>query len=111
MYKIVTKIANSCHKHHKQCYRFTFRTPEGLPIYRDAVSYNAFFNSVKQRNWHNGILYYSRDETEFYNDAKRLAETLNEEVETYEIIDTGTIWEFYKLIGWDHKSQKYYTPS
>lgn len=78
-------------------------------FYRQVTSFNAFFNSVRQRNWKNAIrrgvgtpdgdwtLYGATHESEY--NMTGLPDV------DLPIVDVHSIWDFYKIIGYDYKKR------
>ncbi len=70
------------------------------------VSYNSFFYGMKKRNWRPSHqkspkytrLYVAHRPDEIFDN------TVTPGVPHEEV---STLWDFYKLIGYDHKAQKY----
>jgi hypothetical protein len=100
--RIITEIdlSNGCK--HTRYFRFPLDGGKEF-CYRSRTSYNAFFNGMKKRNYTKPrhYLYAGKDEEEFeINKRMRL-------IENPEFIDVSSIWEFYKLIGFDYKNNKW----
>lgn len=86
---------------------YTLNTPNvgESDFYRQTVSLNAFFYSVKGRNISpSDILYVCEMWSEFEQRQERHAKHGIE----YEMTDVfDSIWDFYKFIGYDYKKKKY----
>lgn len=68
--------------------------------YRARVSTNCFFFSTNKRN-------YKRDEVLYHSAWEEEHKLLRFSTHTIDYIDVDSIWDFYKLIGYDYKTKKY----
>lgn len=114
---VISEIIRGC----KSTRRFVFDLDDGkYPVcYRSRTSSNAFFHSLKQRNWKGGkdpqnfkTLYHFKLEEDFRRETEHLKKFLNtidcKLPEDYnQLIELPNLWEFYKEIGWDYKSKKW----
>ena len=82
-----------------------FPFPEMLDpgFYRTMISYGAFFESAKQRNWSDKYLYLVVKEYG-YRPAWEL-----EEIAKLPIVKHENLLDFFKNIGYDRKSKKFIT--
>lgn len=100
--------------------RFVFDIDDGKGFcYRSRTSSNAFFHSLKQRNWRGGkelnnydVLYHSQSLQDFQWHVEHfrsaLAQVDKPLPEGYDtLIELPNLWEFYKAIGWDYKTKKW----
>ena len=96
--------------------RFKFDLEDGKAFcYRSRTSSNAFFHSLKKRNWRGkgtntfSLLYHFQGFEDFTHHTeifrKALAGTLPEGYDT--LIELLNLWKFYKEIGWDYKVKKW----
>lgn len=71
--------------------------------YRGAMTYNAFFNSGKDRNKSKTRLFHAD------SFLSGLTPYVRERIAKGEatVVEHETIWDFYKAIGYDYKSKKY----
>jgi hypothetical protein len=68
--------------------------------YRSRISYDYFAHGIKRRNRRSGeFLYYCDNESDMIQ--------FNKLDPTVPMIDIPTIWDFYKLIGYNYKKQKW----
>lgn len=90
----------------------SYTSAEGYRFdYRGRGSINAFFHSLKKRNYKKDeVLYHSEREDEhiigqdIWRETHRKHNMPHTEI-TY--IDVDSIWDFYTLIGYDYKKKKY----
>ena len=77
--------------------------------YKTAISWSYFFHGVKKRNWSPNRLFYhvhsldnemDMDDYLFKVTGKYLFRNLP-------IVKVGSLWEFYELVGYDYKRQKW----
>ena len=77
--------------------------------YRDLTSYNAFFNSLKRRNWSPSRLFVGKTKDEYDLDISSIKASfakLGLTVAVVPEIKHESIWDFYKYIGYDFKKKK-----
>lgn len=103
---IVEVEAPILRKNKRRCWRLT------TTDYRSKVSFDAFFFGVKGRNYApNGTLYHAKWEDEYNAEHERLRKFLEEQnhpmIDEDQLVDVESLWEFYKLIGYDYKKQKW----
>lgn len=81
--------------------------------YRSRTSHDAFFHSTKKRNRNGNLLYTSRHEDEHQMDIDHWHKTMRKHTDLPDIytkvpvVHVKNLWEFYKLIGYDHKTKKF----
>lgn len=75
--------------------------------YQSRVSFNAFMFSKHKRNQTDKFLYYgqSLEEAEMTSDSMKKFGSIGYDFTKIEKVDS--IWDFYKIIGYDYKSKKF----
>jgi len=96
---------------HKRIWRFTVENLLVKNHYRAVTSLSSFFYNTKRRNQKgNKFLYICRRQEEwdsFIEFDKRVCKTIGENYQNPKIIPLNSIWQFYKVIGYDYKKQKW----
>lgn len=100
--RIVTEIDLLDGCKHTRYFRFPLDADKEF-CYRSRVSANAFFFGGKKRNYTKPkhFLYIEKTEEEFECGANMRI------IKTPEFIELSSIWEFYKLIGYNYKTKKW----
>ena len=94
----VTQIDRKNNSEHVAVHTFT------IAGYREVLSYGGWALAYKNRNKTKNYLFYARDEEEYELSlaGKKYHDTLD-----IKRIEHGSLWEFYKFIGYDYKSKRY----
>lgn len=105
-YIIVTEVfLPSCG--HGRCFKIPIDPNYGDFNYRSRTSINAFFFGTKRRNEKKGkVLYHSQNEESY----KIHCDCLRNSSVPHDIKvprNLNSIWEFYKIIGYDYKKRKW----
>ena len=117
-YLIVTEVNLKPPFEHRRVFRVpidavgSYTSSDGYRFdYRGRGSINAFFHSLKKRNHKNKeILYHSCHEEEHFISERVKKESYTKYKIPYQeitYIEVDSIWDFYKLIGYDYKKKKY----
>lgn len=74
--------------------------------YREILSYGAWSTAYKNRNKNKNYLFHARncEEYELSLGGKKYHDTID-----IKKIEHGSLWEFYKSIGYDYKSKRYFS--
>lgn len=75
--------------------------------YRSRTSFGAFFHSPKNRNKSSKYLYSAHFKDEHDQSIIRLEKQLPNFFQDISTTEVKNIWEFYKLIGYNYKNQKW----
>lgn len=83
--------------------------------YRSRTSINAFAHSMKQRNYYPNVknaelLYHLQQWDDLVASNELLKKALGGKETFFDkvpVIDVKNIWEFYELVGYDYKKQKW----
>lgn len=75
-------------------------------FYRTAMSYAAFFTSLKRRNFSKTRLYHSKED-EVDEEVDYGWAVLNEYDASLPQVEHESIWAFYLAIGYDYKTKRY----
>ena len=101
---IVKEIASN--SEHKRFWRVQIPSFGEPNFYHQVTSFSWFFHGRNKRNYkRDGTLYYACREEEFLEQQKSFAKVGI--VINPEIIDIPSLWEFYKVIGYDYKKKEY----
>ena len=82
--------------------------PTGRPFnYRVRVSTNSFFFSTNKRNYKKDELLYHSEAEDEHKICLNITQKSLPNWPTPNYIDIDSIWEFYKLVGYDYKKKKW----
>lgn len=114
MIKIVVYVMDRVNGHKHLSY-VKYDLDDGKPFcYRSRTSHNAFFHNHKtNRNQTDRHLYAAKHEVEHQINLDVWAEMMREHPGLEDIyskvpvVEVQNIWEFYELIGYDHKTKRW----
>ncbi len=95
---IVFEILKDGLYNHAKYYKFKLPQVGEKDFYRMTSSYNWFFHGPKRRNELPDRLFTVAHEDE------RAPEFF---IKGVELVDVGSLWDFYKAVGYDYKKQKW----
>lgn len=104
---IVTEVNLNPPYEHRRVFRVPIDVKGKLFDYRGRVSINSFFFGVKKRNYKKDkVLYHSvyEEEHKMMQEEHKMLRFGNHPIN---YIDVDSIWEFYKMIGYDYKKQEW----
>lgn len=97
----VRKVALKSPYDHLELHNICFPEFEDKGFYRTMISYSAFFESLKRRNWTESCVYYLDDESPIrktpweQNRDKKLP-----------VFQHDSLYDFFEHIGYDRKRKK-----
>jgi len=109
---VVLEMALDKDASHRRYIKFDLDNGKNF-CYRSRVSHDAFFHSIKKRNKNKKFLYTSKHEDEhqidinLWNKMMKQRPTLQDIYATVPVVHVQNLWEFYKLIGYNHKTKKW----